>query len=105
MIYFFINKFMNRTENIINRLNIWMNNTEYDDNGYLLSSDNEYKCKFENNKINVYHLKTNRRIAIISLELEFMMLDLTHKTEQEEFDNFILKQYTNSLIYRILSTV
>jgi len=96
---------MNRTEKIINRLNIWMNNIEYDDNGYLLSSDNEYKCKLENNQIIVYHLKTNRKIAIISLELEFRMLDLTHKTEQEEFDNFILKQYTNSLIYRILSTV
>ena len=40
---------MNRTENIINRLNIWMNNTEYDDNGYLLSNDNEYQCKLEKN--------------------------------------------------------
>lgn len=96
---------MSRIEKIINRLNIWMNNTEYDDNGYLLSNNNKYESKLENNKINVYHLKTNRRIAIISLELEFMMLDLTYKTEQEQYDNFILKQYTHSLIYRILSTV
>ncbi len=96
---------MSRIEKIINRLNIWMNNTEYDDNGYLLSNNNEYESKLESNKINVYHLKTNRRIAIISLELEFMILDLTYKTEQEQYDNFILKQYTHSLIYRILSTV
>ena len=96
---------MNRIEKIINRLNIWMNSTEYDDNGYLISDNNEFKSIFEQNNINVYHLYSKRKVAVISLKLEFRMLELTHKTEQEEYDNFILKQYIHSLLYRILSTI
>ena len=93
---------MNRIEKIINRLNIWMNT---DSEGNHLNKYDEFNSIFEHNNINVYHLYSKRRVAVISLKLEFRILDLTHSTEQEEYDNFILKQYINSLLYRILSTI
>lgn len=93
---------MNRINEITNRLNVWMNT---DSEGAYLYKTPEFNSIFEQNNINVYHLQSKQRIAIISLDLEYRMLDLEHSIEQEEYNNFILKQYTSSLIYRILSTI
>jgi hypothetical protein len=91
-------------ESIIKRLNLWMN---YYDNNYNEPMDELYtfESKIENDNINVYHINTKQRIAIISPILEFRMLDLKYNNGTEEFNNFILKQYASSLLYRILSTV
>lgn len=91
-------------ESIIKRLNLWMN---YYDNNYNELIDQLYRfdSKIENGNINVYHINTKQKIAIISPKLEFTILDLKHNNEIEEFNNFILKQYACSLLYRILSTI
>ena len=96
---------MNRIKKIINRLNDWMNKKEYDAKGYLISTDNVYECILDNKNINVYHLDTNKLLAIISPDLKFKMLDLIHNNEKEEYDNFRLRQYTHSILVRILSTI
>jgi hypothetical protein len=91
-------------ESIIKRLNLWMN---YSDNNYNEPIDQLYRfsSKIENGNINVYHINTKQRIAIISPILEYIMVDLKHNNEIEEFNNFLLKQYAHSLLYRILSTI
>jgi hypothetical protein len=88
---------------IVDRLNLWMNYG--DDYNEPIDKLYIFKSKIENGNINVYHTNTKQRIAIISPMLEYIMLDLKHNNEIEEFNNFILKQYAHSLLYRILSTI
>jgi hypothetical protein len=91
-------------KNIADRFKIWMNYTDNNCNEYI---DESYifQAKIEDKNINIYHVNSKQRIAIISPHLEFRMLDLTHSNETEEYNNFILKQYAFSLIYRIISTI
>jgi len=88
---------------IVDRLNLWMN--YYDNYNQLIDKLYIFESKIEDGNISVYHVNTKQRIAIISPILEYIMLDLKHNNEIEEFNNFILKQYAHSLLYRILSTI
>ena len=77
---------------IMKRLRDWMN----DDN--ML-----YKFNIVDQKIQVYDTATNKILAYVDNRLNYQMIK-EYSTNNINDNEFILLQYTNSLLIRILST-
>jgi hypothetical protein len=87
--------------NIILRLNKWMNYSA--DDNELLQDNIFFRSYIENNNIVVYESILNIKVATINFNLSYNI----EPQNYIELDNnkFILLQYTNSLLLRILSTI
>jgi len=83
---------MYNLQKIIRRLDDWMN----DDNVL-------YKFNIVDQKIQVYDTATNKILAYIDNSLNYQMIK-EYPTNSINDSEFILLQYTNSLLIRILST-
>ena len=91
-------------QKIIIRLHDWMNEDK------IL-----YSFNIVNNKIQVYDRATNKILAFVNNKLNYNMIDIydlykerMRLTEPDHINNtneneFILLQYTNSLLIRVLS--
>lgn len=83
---------MYNLQKIIRRLDDWMN----DDNVL-------YKFNIVDQKIQVYDTATNKILAYVDNSLNYQMIK-EYPTNSINDSEFILLQYTNSLLIRILST-
>jgi hypothetical protein len=83
---------MYNLQKIIRRLDDWMN----DDNVL-------YKFNIVDQKIQVYDTATNKILAYVDNRLNYQMIK-EYPTKSINESEFILLQYTNSLLIRILST-
>lgn len=83
---------MYNLQKIIRRLDDWMN-----DDKVL------YKFNIVDQKIQVYDTATNKILAYVDNRLNYQMIK-EYPTKSINESEFILLQYTNSLLIRILST-
>ena len=83
---------MYNLQKIIRRLDDWMN----DDNVL-------YKFNIVDQKIQVYDTATNKILAYVDNRLNYQMIK-EYPANSINDSEFILLQYTNSLLIRILST-
>ena len=83
---------MYNLQKIIRRLDDWMN-----DDKVL------YKFYIVDQKIQVYDTATNKILAYVDNRLNYQMIK-EYPTKSINESEFILLQYTNSLLIRILST-
>ena len=83
---------MYNLQEIIRRLDDWMNEDK------IL-----YSFKICNQQIQVYDKATNKILAYVNNKLNYKMIE-EYPTKSINESEFILLQYTNSLLIRILST-